>query len=142
MIIIGSSILSQSIVDIKDCIISSDGYDVTALCTYTITSTATGFSMIVQNINRIDELNVAEVTDRITPVTIHLGEVGVYQITVFPINGDKGIVNSVVGYVCEVIINGVCLIITPLQWNLDAFGTHCFMAILSFVERLSFIRGY
>ncbi len=138
MIIIGSSILSQSIVDIKDCIISSDGYDVTALCIYTITSTATGFSMIVQNINRVDTLNVAEVTDRLTPVTIHLDEVGVYQITVFPINGDKGIVNSVVGYVCEVIINGVCLTITPLQ---DAFGTHCFLALFSFVERLSFIGG-
>ena len=34
-------------------------------------------------------------------------------------------------------------ICTYIQWNLritDTFGTHCFLAILSFVERLSFIE--
>ncbi len=36
--------------------------------------------------------------------------------------------------------NSSCVI----QWNLritDTFGTHCFLAISSFVERLSFIGG-
>ncbi len=63
--------------------------------------------MIIQNINRVDTLNVAEVTDRLTPVTIHLEEDGEYQVTIFPINRDGGIVDSAAGYMCELIPNGM-----------------------------------
>ena len=65
--------------------------------------------MIIQNINRVDKLNVAEVTDRLTPVTIHLEDFGVYQITIFPIRRDEGIIDSDIGYMQKVILDGMLI---------------------------------
>ncbi len=64
--------------------------------------------MIIQNINTVDKLNVAEATDRQTPASIHLEEVGVYQITIFPLNRERGIIDSAVGYsiMYKVILDG------------------------------------
>ena len=69
-------------------------------CSYSSGSTATGFQVIAQqsNANQAHKLYINKTTDRQTPASVVVEENGIYQITVFAIRGERGIVNSGVEY--------------------------------------------
>ena len=75
-------------------------------CAYPSDSTATGFQVIAQlsNISEVQRLYVNKTTDRQTPVSVLVMENGLYQVTVFAIREERGIVDSNVEYRVELYV--------------------------------------
>ena len=70
---------------------------VSAECAYPSDSMATGFQMTVhQNGGR--KLHTNKTTDRQTPASVEVEGSGTYQVTIFAIRGERGILNSNVEY--------------------------------------------
>ena len=70
-------------------------------------SIATGFQVIAQlsNSSGTHKLYANKSTDRQTPTSIVVEEIGVYQVTIFTIREEIGIVDSNVEYSKQLIVN-------------------------------------
>ena len=84
-----------------------DGCHLTALaghinvsCSYLSNSTATGFQVIAQrsSISETYKLYTGKTTDRVNPVTVQVGSNGDYEVSIFAITGDMGMLLSNVEY--------------------------------------------
>ena len=75
----------------------------------------TGFQMIAQlnNSSEVHKLHINQSMDLQTPVTVEVEESGVYQVTIFAIKEETGIVRSFVGHVQIVVGDVTSYIIDP-----------------------------
>ena len=78
-------------------------------CAYSNDSMATGFQMIVQlsNFSEVHKLYVNKSTDRNTPASVVVEESGMYQVTIFPIIEDVGIVDADAEFITLLMIDNV-----------------------------------
>ena len=96
--------------DIKNCDIftNKNGTSISAMCTYFDGSLATGFQMIAQ-INELGKLHhrllIRQSSNRLAPVTMEVEENMTYLITIFPIRGERGIVDSILAYSTEISVD-------------------------------------
>ena len=67
-----------------------------AECTPTTSALVTGFQMVAQltSSHEVHKLHVNQSMDLQTPVTVEVEESGVYQVTIFAIREEAGIVGS------------------------------------------------
>ena len=77
-------------------------------CSYPSGSTATGFQVIAQlsDSSEVHKLYANTTTDHQTPASVMVEENGMYQVTVFAIRGESGIVDSSVEYMDQITVNG------------------------------------
>ena len=81
----------------EGCNITSSGYVIIAECAV---STATCFQMIAQqsNSNEIHKLHTGRTADDQMIVSIQVDDMGMYKITIFAIEGERGIIDSNIVY--------------------------------------------
>ena len=100
--------------DIKDCTVALNVDVVSATCSYSSDSPATGFQMVVQMKNtKADLLLINRTTKSFStgPITVQVGdENGTYHVSILPLLGEKGIVNATVAYTQELPTSSI------LQW--------------------------
>ena len=75
---------------------------ISAMCSYSNDSSVTGFQIIVQ-LNDIDEvykLHINCTNEHLSPgpVTVQVEENGTYNVAIFPIMGENGIVDTTIVY--------------------------------------------
>ena len=79
-----------------------------AMCSYSGSSSVTGFQIIVQlnNVDEVHKLHINCTTEHLSPgpVTVRVEESGTYHIAIFPIIRDRGIVNTSVEYSQELFV--------------------------------------
>ena len=77
---------------------------ISAECTFSNDTMATGFQMIAQSSNssEVHKLHTNQSIDFQTPVTVEVEESGTYQVTIFATREEMGIVGSYVGYTGQV----------------------------------------
>ena len=75
-------------------------YSIMVECAYPRDSAATGFQMIawLSNSSEVHKLYANKTTNRQTPASVVVEGNGTYQVTVFAIRGERGIVDSNVEY--------------------------------------------
>lgn len=92
--------------EIEDCDVISDEQVVCVQCSYPPNSTSLGFLVVVQrdSISKARTLlvNSTQPGQALGPVTVKVEEGGVYQVTVFAISGEMGIVGSAVEYSTQI----------------------------------------
>ena len=97
--------------EIEDCDIISDEQVVCVQCSFPPNSTSLGFLVVVQrdSISKARTLlvNSTQPGQALGPVTVEVEEGGVYQVTVFAIRGEMGIVGSAVEYTTQIEILAV-----------------------------------
>ena len=97
--------------DIKDCIVTLTRDVISATCSYSSDSAATGFQMVVQmKSSKADVLLINQTTKYFPtgPVTVQVeDENGTYYVSIFPLLGEKGIVNATVAYTQELPTSGM-----------------------------------
>ena len=97
--------------DIKDCTVTLTGDVISATCSYSSDSAATGFQMIVQMKNtKADILLINQTTKYFStgPVTVQVeDENGTYHVSILPLLREKGIVNATVAYTQELPTSGM-----------------------------------
>ena len=96
---------------IEDCDVISDEQVVCVQCSFPQNSTCLGFLVVVQR-DSISEartllVNSTQPGQALGPVTVEVEEGGVYQVTVFAIRGEVGIVGSAVEYTTQIEILAV-----------------------------------
>ncbi len=76
-------------------------------CAYSSDSIATGFQTIAQlnNSSEVHRLYASKTTDVQTSASVVVEENGLYQVTIFPIRGGSGIVDSRVEFVGHITVN-------------------------------------
>ena len=87
---------------------------ISAICSYSGGSSVTGFQMIVQ-LNNIDEVNkllINRTTEHLStgPVIVQVEENGTYHISIFPVMGERGILDTTIAY-SQVLSPGMKIII-------------------------------
>ena len=96
---------------------------ISAMCSYSNGSSVTGFQIIVQlnNVNEVHKLNINSTTEHLSPgpVTVRVEESGSYHVAIFPIMGERGIVNTAIAYSHLLSMNGmwIIIIITSCLWD-------------------------
>ena len=94
---------------LESCMVTrSSSHNIIVECAYPGDSIATGFQVIAQllsNSSDVHKLYVSKTTDRQTLVSVLVEENGLYQVTVFAIRGERGIVDSNVEYSAQLIVN-------------------------------------
>ena len=84
---------------------------ISAMCSYSGGSSVTGFEMIVQlnNVDEVHKLYINDTTEYLSPgpVTVQVEENGTYHVAIFPLRGEKGIVNTTTAYSQVLPITGV-----------------------------------
>ena len=97
--------------EIEDCDVTSDEQVVCVQCSFPPNSTSLGFLVVVQrdSISKARTLliNTTQPGQALGPVTVEVEERGVYQVTVFAIRGEMGIVGSAVEYTIQIEILAV-----------------------------------
>ena len=92
--------------EIEDCDVISDEQVVCVQCSFPQNSTSLGFLVVVQrdSISKARTLlvNSTQPGQALGPVTVEVEEGGVYQVTVFAIRGEMGIVGSAVEYTTQI----------------------------------------
>ena len=94
--------------EIEDCDVISDEQVVCVQCSFPPNSTSLGFLVVVQrdSISKARTLLVNSTQPgqarALGPVTVEVEEGGVYQVTVFAIRGEVGIVGSAVEYTTQI----------------------------------------
>ena len=75
---------------------------ISAMCSYSGSSSVTGFEMIIQlnNVDEVHKLYINGTTEHLSPgpVTVQVEESGIYHVAIFPLMGEKGIVNTTKAY--------------------------------------------
>ena len=75
---------------------------ISAMCSYSGGSSVTGFQMIVQmnNVDEVHKLHINCTTEHLSPgpVTAQVEENGTYKVAIFPIMGERGIVDTTIVY--------------------------------------------
>lgn len=74
-------------------------------CEYTDDSAVIGFQVIVR-LSNSNKLYVNQTSDRQASVSVEVKEDGLYEVAIFPISGDIGIVNSVIEYIEKFTVSG------------------------------------
>ena len=71
---------------------------ISAMCSYSGSSSVTGFQIIVQlkNVDGVHKLYINSTTEH--QVTVQVEENGTYQVAIFPIMGERGIVDTTMAY--------------------------------------------
>ena len=109
---IGSSNQVTSSRETEDCSVTSLGGVISTMCSFS-RSSVTGFQMIVQidNITEVHKLLINDTTGHLStgPVTVQVEENGTYHVAIFPIMGEKGIVNGTLVYSQVLSVNGMLL---------------------------------
>ena len=86
-------------------------YVISAMCSYSGTSSVTGFQIVVQsnNVDEVHKLHINGTTEHMSPgpVTVQVEENGTYHVAIFPLRGEKGIVNTTTVYSQVLPITGV-----------------------------------
>ena len=97
---------NQLVSEIEDCDVTSDEQVVCVQCSFPPNSTSLGFLVVVQrdSISKARTLlvNSTQPGQALGPVTVEVEEGGVYQVTVFAIRGELGIVGSAVEYSTQI----------------------------------------
>ena len=98
----------------EDCSVTSLDGTISAMCSLS-KSSVTGFQIIVQlnNVDEVHKLLIYGTTEHLStgPVTVRVEESGTYHVVIFPIMGEKGIVNTTIAYSQVLSVNGMLLII-------------------------------
>ena len=96
---------------------------ISAMCSYSGSSSVTGFQMIVQfnNVDEVHKLHINGTTEHLSPgpVTVQVEESGSYHVAIFPIMGERGIVDTTIAY-SEVLspnIPGTYEIMIPILYD-------------------------
>ena len=75
---------------------------ISAMCSYSGDSSVTGFQIIVQlnNVDEVHKLYINGTTEHLSPgpVIVRVEESGSYHVTIFPVMGDRGIVDTTIAY--------------------------------------------
>ena len=75
---------------------------ISAMCSYSGGSSVTGFQIIVQlnNVDEVHKLHINGTTEHLSPgpVTVQVEESGTYYVVIFPIMGERGIVDTTIAY--------------------------------------------
>ena len=105
-IVLLDSITRQRSSYISDCDINTSGLIVSVLCFYSPTSSSTGFLLVVQEkstdgVRRL-LVNTTEPGKPQGPVTVQVAMGQAYQVTVFPVREELGILDSTVAYTMEI----------------------------------------
>ena len=76
---------------------------ISAMCSYSGGSSVTGFQIIVQlnNVTEVHKLYM-NCTQTTQPVTVRVNENGTYHVAIFPIMGERGIVDTTIAYSQEI----------------------------------------
>ena len=82
---------------------------ISAMCSYSGDSSVTGFQIIVQlnNIDEVHKLHINGTTQHLSPgpVTVQVEESGTYHVAIFPVMGERGIVNTSMEHSKEFFVN-------------------------------------
>ena len=88
--------------EIEDCSVTYVDDVISAMCSYSGGSSVTGFQIIVQlnNVTEVHKLHINGTTEHLSPgpVTVQVEENGTYQIAIFPIMSNRGIINTTIAY--------------------------------------------
>ena len=75
---------------------------ISAMCSYSGGSSVTGFQIIVQlnNVTEVHKLHINCTTEHLSPgpVTVQVKENRTYHVAIFPLMGERGIVNTTIMY--------------------------------------------
>ena len=75
---------------------------ISAMCSYSGGSSVTGFQIIVQlnNVDEVHKILINSTTEHLSPgpVTVEVEENGTYHVAIFPIMGERGIVDTTIAY--------------------------------------------
>ena len=75
---------------------------ISAICSYSGGSSVTGFQIIIQlnNIDGVHKLHINGTTEYLSPgpVIVQVEKNGTYQVAIFPIMGERGIVNTAIAH--------------------------------------------
>ena len=90
MIWLTDSSFQSELADVENCLVTTSPGVISAKCT-----SSSGFQMVVQSSDstKVHKLHINQSTDLQTPVTVEV-ENGIYQVTIFAIREDVGIVDS------------------------------------------------
>ena len=85
-----------------DCSVTYVDDVISAMCSYSGGSSVTGFQIIVQlnNVDEVHKLHINSTTEHLSPepVTVQVKENGSYHVAIFPIMGERGIVDTTIVY--------------------------------------------
>ena len=111
----GSSNQMTSSREIEDCSVTYVDDVISAMCSYSGGSSVTGFQIIVQlnNVTEVHKLHINSTTKHLSPgpVIVRVEENGTYQVDIFPILSDRGIMNTIMAYSQVLSATGMCIII-------------------------------
>ena len=116
----GSSDQVTSSKEIKNCNVTYVDDIISAMCSYSNGSSVTGFEMIVQlnNIDEVHKLYINGTTEHQSPgpVTVRVEKNGTYQVAIFPIFSDRGVMNTIIAYSRVLSDTGMYINISYLLW--------------------------
>jgi hypothetical protein len=97
-----------------DCYVYSSYHLIWAECTYPESLLTTGFQVIAQlsDPGEVHKLYVNESRDLQNAVTIYVERAGEYQVSIFVIEGERGILDSIVAYRMAVTVTSLMSTIT------------------------------
>ena len=88
--------------ELQDCSVTYVDDVISAMCSYSGGSSVTEFQIIVQlnNVDEFHKLHINCTTEHLSPgpVIVLVEESGTYHIAIFPIIGERGIVNTTIAY--------------------------------------------
>ncbi len=95
-------------------------------CAYHDDSTATGFQVIAQlsNSSEVPRLYANKTTDRQTPASVVVEENGLYQVTIFAIRGERGIVDE---YMNLLMVEDALITTTTVDKNTGGMSCYSFV---------------
>ena len=111
---------------VRDCNVIYVDDVISTMCSYSNDSSVTGFKMIVQlnNVDDVHKLYINSTTEYQSPgpVTVQVEENGTYQVAIFPILKDRGIMNTTIAYsqvlsATGMYINMVCFWVAIILLN-------------------------
>ena len=86
----------------ENCSVTYEDDAISAMCSYSGGSSVTGFQMIVQlnDLYEVYKLFINGTTEHLSPgpVTVRVEENGTYHVAIFPLMGERGIVNTTIMY--------------------------------------------
>ena len=101
--------------EIEDCSVTYVDDVISAMCSYSNDSSITGFQMIVQlnNIDEVHKLYVNGTNEHQSPgpVIVRVEENEKYQVAIFPILSNRGIVNTTMAYSQVLSATGMYIIV-------------------------------
>ena len=98
-----------------ECTVKDSAGVISAVCDYSgNNSSVTGFQIIVQlnNADEVHKLYINGTTEHLSPgsVTVQVEENGTYHVAIFPIMGERGIVDTTIVYSQEISVSSKYII--------------------------------